>query len=155
MHNDTPMLISLLLVSIYAILGTTYFCVGSVRNLLKERNKLKSDLAIADEYIQDLENEKGEMASGYSGMATTLEGLQTQIDSITAWMEKQEAHTEEHCAQIQQLASIRVRFMVSNSMSEDYTGSDECNEEPYSASTSPTLTPLPEWLGHVEGLDAL
>ena len=113
----------------------------------EEQEQLQQNLAIAEQYAQDLEEEKAELASGYSIMATALEELQTRFEALTR-------HTDEHCRQIQELASFRVSFRVMQPLrEEDYAGLEEpCIDE----SDCPTL-PLPsvDWVADVEGLDTL
>ena len=147
MHDDSSLLIGFLFLLIYTVAGTICFILSTIKRKIKERQQLKENLAIAEQYAQDLEEEKAELASGYSIMATALEELQTRFEALTR-------HTDEHCRQIEQLATIRMSFRVMQPLrEEDYAGLEEpCIDE----SDCPTL-PLPDvaWIADVEGLDTL
>lgn len=113
----------------------------------EEQQQLEENLALAEEYAQDLKAEKEELISGYAIMATALEELQTQVEALAK-------HTEEHCRQIEQLAAFRVSFRVMQPLSEeDYAGM----EQPYSEESDCPTLPLPsvDWIADIKGLDEL
>ena len=152
------MTVAVIGLTLYGLLGTIYFCVGSYRNEVRLRKNAEQNLAVADECVQDLETEKEELASGYAIMATTIESLQSELEDIHKWAEGQDAHMEKHCEQINSILDIlqkplAVQFVRVQQPTNDYTGPDEdTDEDPY-----PAVVPeyIQTAINTIEGLDEL
>lgn len=155
MHDDTSMLVTVLLLGIYAVGGTLYYIIQEARRLLKERKQFQENLKIAEASLAAAEDYAGDLESGYAMMATNIEAVQGELGDIHRWMDSQDQHMQEHCVRLDQIAAFRI--VIHPIQPFDYTGSDGYEEEPYSESDCPTLTPLPEYVqtAEIEGLNEL